>query len=107
MADINIGSVSGGQNQFGENNTQHNHGVPAAEAVRLAGDLVRQLQAEQRPHLVGQAQMLQGELVDAQQHGRSVDQGRVRGWLDAITAGAGAGSAALSLAQALGGAIGL
>ncbi|MFE5855593.1 hypothetical protein ACFQ61_20585 [Streptomyces sp. NPDC056500] len=114
MNTYNIGSVSGGQNQFGDHGVnvdgqgrvQINHGASAAEAVRLAGELVEQLRAEQ-PGLVGDAELLQGEIVSAQQEGRAVDQGRVRRWLDAIQAGAGAGGAALALAQALGGVIGL
>lgn len=114
MNTYNIGSVSGGQNQFGDHGVnvtgggrvQINHGASPADAVRLAGELVRQLRQDQSA-LVGQAELLQGELVGAQQDGREVDQGRVRRWLETIATGAGAGSAALALAQALGGAIGL
>ncbi|MCM2386892.1 hypothetical protein [Streptomyces albipurpureus] len=114
MNTYNIGSVSGGQNQFGDHGVnvsgggraQINHGASPAEAIRLAGELVRRLRQDQ-PALVGQAELLEGELVSAQREGREVDQGRVRRWLEAISAGAGAAGGALALAQALGGAIGL
>ncbi|MCX4820434.1 hypothetical protein OG883_11045 [Streptomyces sp. NBC_01142] len=100
------GSINGPGNFGDHGKIVVNNGSSPAEAVRLAGELIRQLQAE-RPELVGEAQLLQGEIVGAEQEDRALDQGRVRGWLDTIQAGAGAGSAALALAQALGGAVGL
>ncbi|MFI9587632.1 hypothetical protein ACIHCQ_38830 [Streptomyces sp. NPDC052236] len=106
MGDINIGSVSGGQHQWGANNTQNNYGSSPAEAVRLAGELVRQLQTE-HPGLAGHAELVRSELVSAQEEGRALHQGRVRRWLDTIQAGVGTGSAALALAQAVGGAVGV
>lgn len=113
MSTFNIGNVSGSGHQIGENNTQNtygntqnNQGAQAADPVLLATRLVELLRAE-RPDLALQAELVEAEIAGAQAEGRALNRGRVQSWLATITAGAGAGSAALTLAQAVGGAVGL
>ncbi|MEW1748189.1 hypothetical protein ACIQU1_03290 [Streptomyces angustmyceticus] len=102
------GEVSGPSN-FGDGGKIeiHHHGASPAEALRLAGELVRRLQAEQQPALAAQADVLRGELAQAGQEGRPADQGRVRQALETISMGLAAGSGGLALAQELGRALGL
>ncbi|MGW6460065.1 hypothetical protein ACWF94_29755 [Streptomyces sp. NPDC055078] len=117
MNTYNFGDISGGRHQFGNQNTNINvsgqgrveinqDGASAEAVARLAAELVQQLRSE-RPGLVGHAELVQGEIVTAQEEGRAIEEGRVRRWLETIQAGVGASGGALALAQALGGALGL
>ncbi|GGP37609.1 hypothetical protein [Streptomyces abikoensis] len=100
------GSISG-QSNFGDHGRiEVHHGQSPAEALRLAGELVRRLRAES-PGLAEPADLVRGELARADAEGRSVDRGRVRQWLELITTGVAAGSGSLALAQDLGRALGM
>ncbi|WP_370422593.1 hypothetical protein AB8O64_30225 [Streptomyces sp. QH1-20] len=100
------GNISGPGNYGDNGKIVVHHGQSPAEALRLAGDLVRQLRAES-PALAGEAELLRGELVRADEEGRPADRGRLREWLELISTGAAAGSGSFTLAQELGRALGM
>ncbi|MFI9168620.1 hypothetical protein [Streptomyces lincolnensis] len=99
------GPVTG---NIGDGNTfnQYQAAPPGADPVALAADLIRRLMAEQ-PELAPQAVQIQRELVQASEHERPADQGRIRTWLETIQAGSAAGSGTLALVLSLGRAVGL
>ncbi|MCF3175057.1 hypothetical protein IPZ61_17245 [Streptomyces sioyaensis] len=97
------GEVSGPSN-FGDGGKIeiHHHGASPAEALSLADELVRQLRAEGQSALVAQAEVVRGELAQAEEEQRPVDRGRVRPALETISLGIAAGSSGLALVQELG-----
>ncbi|WP_406453016.1 hypothetical protein OH768_12420 [Streptomyces sp. NBC_01622] len=100
------GNISGPSN-FGDNGRiEINNGTDAADVVRLAAQLVDRLRGE-HPTLVSQAQVIQGELVQAGEEGRAANRGRIRAALETITIGVGAGSGGLALVEQLKHALGL
>ncbi|WP_217236724.1 hypothetical protein [Streptomyces sp. AC555_RSS877] len=100
------GNISGPSN-FGDNGRiEINHGADAAAVLKVADQLVERLRGES-PSLVAQAQVIQGELVQAGQEGRVADRGRIRAALETIGIGVAAGSGSLALAQELARALGL
>ncbi|MEV5527386.1 hypothetical protein [Streptomyces prunicolor] len=100
------GNISGPSN-FGDNGRiEINNGTDAAGVLRIAEQLVDRMRGE-NPTLVSQAQVIQGELVQADQEGRAANRGRIRAALETITIGVGAGSAGLTLVEQLKNALGL
>jgi hypothetical protein len=85
-------------NQFGANSQMVNYNQQTdPTAARLADQLVTLLAAE-APHLHPLAEAVRSEL-DPTPTGSAPDTTRIRRWLDLITAGVGAGSGALALAE--------
>ncbi|MEV7425078.1 MULTISPECIES: hypothetical protein [unclassified Streptomyces] len=109
MSTFNFHGEISGPSNFGDGGRieVHHHGTSAAEAVRLAAELVRQLRAEDSPALAAQAEVVRGELVRADEEGRPADQGRLRQALETISLGLAAGSGGVALAQEIGRLIGL
>ncbi|WP_406120751.1 hypothetical protein [Streptomyces sp. NBC_00989] len=83
-----------------------NNGTDSATVLRLAEQLVDRMRGE-NPVLVPQAQVIQGELVQAGEEGRAANRGRIRAALETITIGVGAGSGGLALVEQLKHALGL
>ncbi|MER7921883.1 hypothetical protein ABTY96_01910 [Streptomyces sp. NPDC096057] len=83
-----------------------NNGTDSATVLALADRLVDRMRGEY-PTLVPQAQVIQGELVQAGEEGRAVNRGRVRAALETITIGVGAGTGGLALIEQLKHALGL
>ncbi|MEW2578257.1 hypothetical protein [Streptomyces syringium] len=100
------GNISGPGNYGDNGKIEMHYGQSPADALRLAGELVRQLRTES-PALAGEAELLRGELVRADEEGRPADRGRLREWLELISVGAAAGSGSFALAQELGRALGV
>ncbi|MFD5747902.1 hypothetical protein [Streptomyces sp. NPDC127033] len=101
MGTYNFHGPISGQSNFGDHGlNQIFQGRSAAEAMGVADDLVRLLRAEESEQGDAAVQ-LRGELARAESEGRSVDEGRVRGWLTTIREGAAAGSGALALVASL------
>jgi hypothetical protein len=106
MSTYNINNVNGPANLGDNGRIEINNGMDAAAVLRVADQLVERLRSE-NPALVGQAEVIQGELVQAGQEGRAADRGRIRSALETISIGVAAGSGGLALAQELGRALGL
>ncbi|MGK5637164.1 hypothetical protein ACSNOK_02420 [Streptomyces sp. URMC 126] len=107
MSTFNIhGNITGPSNFGDHGRIEIRHGESPAEALRLAGELVRRLSAES-PELAEPAALVRGELTRADEERRPVDRGRIRQWLELITTGAAAGSGSLALARELGQALGM
>ncbi|WP_275462484.1 hypothetical protein [Streptomyces noursei] len=104
MSTFNFHAEVSGPSNFGDGGRIeiHHHGGSPAEALRLATELVRQLRTEGQPALAAQAEVVRGELVEAEQEQRPADQGRVRQALQTISLGLAAGSSGLALVQELG-----
>lgn len=100
------GNISGPANFGDHGRIEINNGMDPAAVLRVADQLVERLRGE-NPALVGQAEVIQGELVQAGQEGRAADRGRIRSALETISIGVAAGSGGLALAQELGRALGL
>ncbi|GHC58231.1 hypothetical protein [Streptomyces cinnamoneus] len=109
MSTFNFHGEISGPGNFGDGGKIeiHHHGATAAEALRLAGELARQLRADGLPVLAEHADVVRGELVRADREQRPADPGRVRRALETISTGLTTGSAGLALAQELGRVIGL
>ncbi|MEU3894630.1 hypothetical protein [Streptomyces sp. NPDC045251] len=100
------GNISGPAN-FGDNGRiEINNGADPAAVLDLADRLVERLGTDS-PALVGEAEVIRGELVRAGQEGRVADRGRIRSALETIGIGVAAGSGGLALAQELGRALGI
>ncbi|GCB45127.1 hypothetical protein [Streptomyces sp. NL15-2K] len=106
MSTYNINNVNGPANLGDHGRIEVNNGMDAAAVLRVADQLVERLRGE-NPALVTQAEVIQGELVQAGQEGRPADRGRIRSALETISIGVAAGSGGLALAQELGRILGL
>lgn len=106
MSTYNIRNVNGPANIGDNGRIEINNGTDAAAVLRLAGELVQRL-ATDNPSLVPAAQIIQGELADADQDGRPANRGRIRSALETIGIGVAAGSGSLALAQEIARALGL
>ncbi|SEE68225.1 hypothetical protein SAMN05216489_07773 [Streptomyces sp. 3213] len=101
---FNGGNITG--SHIGDHGHVVNNGTDSATVLSLAEQLVDRMRGEY-PTLVPQAQVIQGELVQAGEEGRAVHRGRVRAALETITIGVGAGTGGLALIEQLKHALGL
>ncbi|MER5613977.1 hypothetical protein [Streptomyces sp. NPDC002215] len=108
MSTFNFHGQISGPSNFGDNGKIEIHqGASPAEALRLAAELVQQLRQEHRLELAEQAEIVRGELVQAEEERRPADQGRVRQALETISLGLAAGSGGIALVQEIGRLVGL
>ncbi len=106
MSTYNIRNVNGPANLGDHGRIEVNHqGADPAAVLRLAEQLVQRLSIE-KPALVPQAQIIQGELAEAAE-GRPANRGRIRSALETISIGVTAGGGGLALAQELSRILGL
>ncbi|MFH0516059.1 hypothetical protein ACHBTE_02635 [Streptomyces sp. M41] len=106
MSTYNIRNINGPANIGDHGRIEINNGADPAELLRLAERLVERLRTD-NPALVAQGQIIQGELVQAEQDGQPANRGRIRSALETIGIGVAAGSGSLALAQEIGRALGL
>lgn len=88
----------------GTGNVQHNNAAPdaaAAPAIRELAEQLAQLVRSEAPQLALTADAVHGELVLAEDEGRTAEPGRLRGWLELIVSGVTAGGAAATAAEGL------
>ncbi|MCX5238527.1 hypothetical protein OG824_25345 [Streptomyces prunicolor] len=106
MSTFNFNGGNITNSHIGDQGHVVNHGTDSATVLRIAEQLVDRMRGE-NPTLVSQAQVIQGELVQAGEEGRAANRGRIRAALETITLGVGAGSGGLALAEQLKHALGL
>lgn len=106
MSTYNIRNINGPANLGDHGRIEINNGADPDALVRLAERLVERLHIE-NPNLVPQGEIIQGELIDAQQDGQPANRGRIRSALETIGIGVAAGSGSLALAQEISRVLGL
>ncbi|MGI5379046.1 hypothetical protein ACQEV2_33310 [Streptomyces sp. CA-251387] len=106
MSTYNIRNINGPANIGDHGHIEVNNGADPAAVLHLAERLVERLHID-NPALVPQAQIIQGELLGAEQDGQPANRGRIRSALETIGIGVAAGSGSLALVQELGRVLGL
>lgn len=106
MSTYNIRNINGPANIGDHGHIEVNNGVDPAALVQLAERLVERLRFD-NPALVPQGEIIQGELISAEQDGQPANRGRIRSALETIGIGVAAGSGSLALAQEISRALGL
>ncbi|MEV0481126.1 hypothetical protein AB0I69_11040 [Streptomyces sp. NPDC050508] len=107
MSTFNFNGGNITNSHIGDNGrVENNYGTDPAAVLGLAEQLVDRMRGE-NPALVPQAQVIQGELVQAGEEGRAANRGRIRAALETITIGVGAGSGGIALVEQLKHALGL